>query len=115
MKIVLKNHGARVKMHAMSPQCVLAMVLLGQLEIQGRAEITSVSDGSHSGKSKHYTGDAFDFKMLEYRLRDKAWGESESLAEAAAEALAIALGPDFDVIAEATHIHVEYDPKDGPR
>lgn len=65
------------------------------------AVITSGIDGKHSRGSIHYSGGAVDL-----RSRDFADGDAE---KAVAE-LKDALGPDFDVILEHNHIHLEYQP-----
>lgn len=61
--------------------------------------ITSIRDGRHMPRSLHYAGQAFDCRLpagipladLVRRLRE-------------------ALGPQYDVVPEETHIHVEFDP-----
>ena len=63
--------------------------------------ITSVCDGQHKEGSKHYDGFAFDLRIFSLRgigsmeMRDR---------------LQRALGGQFDVVLEPTHIHVEFDP-----
>lgn len=64
--------------------------------------ITSILDGNHKDGSKHYTGDAFDQRKHIYTPQQ----QKELLKELRAE-----LGPDYDVVEEATHFHIEYDPK----
>jgi len=63
--------------------------------------ITSVADGKHGPKSLHYAGYAFDFRTRMMRDGDK---------QIVASAVSKALGDEYDVVAEKTHIHVEYDP-----
>lgn len=68
--------------------------------------ITSGDDGTHKQNSKHYTGDALDF-------RSKHWGGDYDRFLAPIRA---ALGPDYDVVLESKgldqeHLHIEYDPK----
>jgi hypothetical protein len=63
--------------------------------------ITAILDGSHMSGSKHYEGDAFDLRR---------WYIGGKVKEFIA-ALKTSLGPDYDVVNEPTHIHVEYDPK----
>ena len=65
--------------------------------------ITSCVDGTHSAGSLHYYGLAVD-------LRSRSF-DSTDLARTAARRLQRALGDDYDVVIEKTHIHVEYDPK----
>lgn len=61
--------------------------------------ITSTYSGDHSPGSLHYSNDAYDCRLpSDYqavifdRIREK-------------------LGPDFDVVKEKDHYHIEYDPK----
>jgi hypothetical protein len=67
--------------------------------------ITSGLDGKHSKNSKHYTGEALDF-----RTRDLPSGNQGQEARFITKLLAELLGDDYDVVLEKTHIHVEYDP-----
>ncbi len=63
--------------------------------------VTSMRDSTHSAGSFHHIGNAFDIRYMAYHHnRDKL---VDSLKEA--------LGPDYDVIGESNHIHIEYDPK----
>jgi hypothetical protein len=64
--------------------------------------VTAVCDSAHSPGSLHYVGLAADL-----RIRDIP---PETVAKIR-ERLAAALGPDFDVLLEADHIHVEFQPK----
>ena len=66
--------------------------------------ITSISDGHHSEKSLHYTGNAVD-------IRSRLEGLSFSAAKELAEQINDHLGPDFDFIHEHDHFHLEYQPK----
>lgn len=65
--------------------------------------VTSLRDGRHSAGSLHYSGNAVDLRIWELNARGKT-------AEVAAR-LRAALGADYDVVPEADHIHIEYDPK----
>jgi len=60
--------------------------------------ITSTYEGNHGPGSLHYANQAFDI-----RTPDK---ETTALSIE----LMTMLGSDFDVVAEDTHIHIEYDP-----
>jgi hypothetical protein len=62
--------------------------------------ITSTYEGTHSAGSLHYANQALDIRHKTYL------GISLS-----AERIRLVLGTDFDVVGEATHIHIEYDPK----
>ncbi len=68
----------------------------------GSAIITSACEGEHGPGSLHPLGLAVDF-----RIRHIPNEERPALAYAVSEAL----GDDFDVVLEATHLHVEHDPK----
>lgn len=63
--------------------------------------ITSARDGQHSANSLHYVGKAMDI-----RTRDQPDAE----IQVCASKLRDKLGPDYDVVVESTHIHIEYDP-----
>lgn len=61
--------------------------------------ITSVVEGKHSPKSKHYRGFAIDVRTHMGRgTRMRIW-------RALKESL-----PGFDVVDEGSHIHIEWDP-----
>jgi hypothetical protein len=64
--------------------------------------ITSILDGKHKPFSKHYEGNAFDIRIIQY-LKTHITKLLEQLKKE--------LGPDFDVVLESDHIHIEYDPK----
>lgn len=64
--------------------------------------VTSGLEGTHKARSKHYTGAALD-------LRTHYFGPDA--IQRVATRLRDILGSDYDVVVEATHIHVEYDPK----
>jgi hypothetical protein len=69
------------------------------------AIITSGVDGTHSAKSLHYQGLALDF-----RTRTVPVAARQPLRDAIADAL----GSDFDVVLEKDHLHVEFDPDGAP-
>lgn len=64
--------------------------------------VTSGRDGQHKKQSKHYTNEALDF-----RVRDIQPEDLKSVVQSCQEVL----GKDFDVVLEATHLHVEFDKK----
>lgn len=64
--------------------------------------ITSAEDGTHMTGSRHYTGDALDFRRHE--------SDARGLTDIIAEELTYYLGDAYDVVVEPTHLHVEYDP-----
>jgi hypothetical protein len=65
------------------------------------AVITSTYEGNHSVSSLHYQNRAFDIRLPGIA----------AISNVALELLKKELGPDFDVILEEDHLHVEYDPK----
>lgn len=65
--------------------------------------ITSACDGKHGRNSLHYKGLATDYRT---------WVICKKLRPELANRVRQALGPDFDVVLEDTHLHVEYDPKE---
>ena len=62
--------------------------------------LTSCRDGEHAPYSHHYKGLAFDIRV---------WDISRRIPEVC-QKLQERLGPDYQVINEENHIHVEYDP-----
>jgi hypothetical protein len=60
--------------------------------------VTAIRDGNHMAGSLHYNGNAFDFRLKAYMTKPD---------------LKKICGKDFDVVIHSTHVHVEYDPKEG--
>jgi hypothetical protein len=70
-------------------------------DLTGRdAEVTSIVEGDHSERSLHYAGLAFDLR---------SWYLDDLVSFC--NMLRTALGDKYDVVLEATHIHVEFQPK----
>jgi hypothetical protein len=88
-----------VQLRIASPQIVLAIVEADRI-LEGSLVVTCVSDGKHMPGSRHYIGNAADF-----RLPLNAASFVADLREA--------LGAEYDVVLEGDHVHCEYDPK-GP-
>jgi len=65
------------------------------------AIITYTTNGRHRQNSLHYSGYAIDLRTRDLTSSQKGQ---------AAEILRGALGVNYDVIVEPTHIHLEYDP-----
>jgi hypothetical protein len=63
--------------------------------------ITSCKDGKHMPKSLHYSGLAFDARSREL---------APQFQVSACEEMKRRLGPDYDVVLEKDHFHIEYDP-----
>tara|TARA_R110002049_G_scaffold281333_1_gene460877 strand:+ start:38543 stop:38806 length:264 start_codon:yes stop_codon:yes gene_type:complete len=66
------------------------------------ATLTSGVEGKHSETSLHYAGGAGDL-----RINDLPQGVAPVIAADLGEAL----GEDFDVVLEETHIHIEFQPR----
>jgi len=64
--------------------------------------ITSGRDGRHGPHSHHYRGRALDFRTRHLSEAEKLKISSEIRAR---------LEPEFDVVLEKTHLHVEFDPQ----
>lgn len=63
--------------------------------------ITSGRGGQHMDLSLHWKGRAIDIRT---------WGFNDAQGRQAALDISELIGPDFDVIYEGDHIHIEYDP-----
>lgn len=72
------------------------------MENTGEYTVTSICDGTHSAHSLHHVGLAADIRTRHI--------PAEKVAGVAL-ALRAALGKGYDVVVEADHIHIEYDPK----
>ena len=93
-----------VRIYGIRPEVVLALLVAQHAYEQfgeaSRFVVTSVADGKHSQGSLHYVGCAVDL-----RLPRQARGSIIN-------ALKANLGPDFDVVLEGSHIHLEFQPKE---
>lgn len=72
------------------------------------AIITSTYGSVHSDGSLHYRGDAVDF-ALKY-ANDRSYHHEVSTE--LVRRLRKELGDEFDIVFEADHLHIEYDPKE---
>lgn len=71
--------------------------------------VTSGLDGKHKTGSKHYSGEAFDFRINHYLKDGKIDTEMVNLI---VFELRKELGKDYDVVLhKGSHIHIEFDPK----
>lgn len=70
--------------------------------------VTSGNDSAHGSASLHYADRAVDLRTGTHFIPPLMTREQ---AEAIVAALRRRLGRDYDVVLEADHIHVEYDPK----
>lgn len=92
-----------VDLRGIQPQMAIAIAIAASVYAArgGGSDlmITSGVEGTHMVGSLHYKGLAVDLRM------------PSANRTAVRDALADALGPQFDVILEADHVHLEYDPK----
>jgi hypothetical protein len=102
--ISLKNG---VDLRGMRPEIVLAAVIAETVYAAHGKDfvITAAVDGQHMKGSLHYSGNAID-------VRTTACGLSADQSCAIGKEVAHALGPQFDVVVENDHIHIEFDPKE---
>lgn len=91
-----------VRVRGMSNEILLAVIIAQSIysETENVMTITSGTDGRHSVGSMHHSGDAVDLRLPMPLTRTQI-----------VEKLCAALGDEYDVILEADHIHIEYDPK----
>ncbi len=94
-----------VDVRGIQPEILLAIQEAREIYAEFRyfLTITSVRDGKHSKNSKHYEGLAVDLRTKHMNARDKKLIVTK---------LTKALGKQYDVVLEKTHLHVEFDPKE---
>lgn len=96
-----------VEFNGVKPPIIKAIVKIAPImEATGEYTITSCTDGKHSANSLHYKGLAMDL-----RSRHIPPGGPNGI-EVVAERLRLHLGPEWDVVVEPDHLHVEMDVKD---
>jgi hypothetical protein len=88
----------------MRPEILLALVVAERAyqELGQDCTVTACVDGKHSTGSLHYAGQAIDL-----RTRNVPLADLQKLAERIRECA----GRNYDVILEADHLHVEFQPK----
>ena len=92
-----------VDLRGLAPQMAIAYTIACKVYGQYDCVITSGSDGKHGPNSLHYDG-----KALDLRTNNLPPQAVQSIVDRLKEAL----GAQFDVVLEGTHLHVEYDPKE---
>ena len=87
------------------PETVVALLVCDRIYAahERQMTVTSVNDGSHMVRSRHYEGRAFDLRIndLPAEVREQIGVELQHELTP--------LG--FDVVIESDHFHVEHDPK----
>lgn len=97
-----------VSFDGIQPETIMGILVTSDImKKRGHMDvITAITDGKHMDGSLHYEGLAFD-------RRTWANEQGEQLPDAEKDALARlfreALGPNWDVVVESTHIHCEFD------
>ena len=91
-----------VRVSGMAPEILIAVIVANDIYTKAGVPcvITSCTDGSHKTNSLHYCGMAVDL-----RTRDLPVASLPVILED----LKFALGPDYDVVLESDHIHIEHD------
>ena len=92
-----------VDLRGLQPQMAIAYTIACKVYGQYACVITSGSDSKHGPNSLHYVG-----KALDLRTNNLPSPAVQSIVDKLKEAL----GAQFDVCLEDTHIHVEFDPKE---
>ncbi len=95
--------GAEVRVFGIRPELLLALVVADELyhKKDETLIIYHLMDGEHMKGSLHYVGSAGDLSVPQL---------SNPLAMVTD--LRAALGSDYDVVYETTHIHIEFQPKE---
>lgn len=92
-----------VDLTLLRPQMALATQTLASALQQFGCDlmITSGSDGEHIRMSKHYSGEALDYRTNTIPVENLSF---------IVDMVSDALGSQFDVVLEPDHLHVEFDP-----
>ena len=84
------------------PELVLVLIAVREIEHELRLDVwvTAIVNGRHRHESSHYLGCAVDV--------DDVGDRNELLASE----LETRLPPDYDVIDEGSHVHIQFEPKE---
>jgi len=93
-----------IKITGIKSELLLALAIADKIWLDYNQElvITEITGGKHGTASLHYVGLAAD-------LRTRYFTDEEK--ELVAKDLKDALGENYDVVVEKTHIHIEFQPK----
>lgn len=93
-----------VRIAGMRPEILFAVIVAEHAYTEAGFDltITACVDGKHSAGSLHYSGAAIDIQTRDI--------PAEALQKIVAR-IKGALGADFDVVMEADHLHIEFQPK----
>ena len=94
------------RISGLRPEMVLGLFIMDGVFKSHGSEliITSALDSKHGYGSLHFRGDGVDLRTR--HLQEHAVGPI-------IDEMKDKLGPDFDVVLEGNHIHVEFQPKTG--
>ena len=101
-----------VKVDGITKECIYAMSVADNyfnLYLDRDIVVTSVNDGRHMKKSKHYEGNAFDLRTWTTDTSGVQIDKEEKQCIGAN--IYKRLGNKYDLLVEKDHIHIEYDPK----
>jgi len=93
-----------IKILGVQPELNLALFIADKIWAQYNQDlvVTEITGGKHSRASLHYLGFAADLRTRYFTKTEK---------ELIGKELKQALGANYDVVVEATHIHIEFQPK----
>lgn len=103
IKKVVDGGAYRVRVSPFIEDAIVIVDAVSKAVTQKEIVVTSILDGVHGEKILHYKGLAFDMRTFIYKSAD----EIEKLMSM----FKYMLWPNYDVVLEKDHIHVEYDPK----
>ena len=107
MKILRLKNTVKINGKHFSPEvrCMLDVACHNAPEMQkDEVWVTSANDSTHKKGSLHYADKAFD-------IRTKNVVGGPEAVKIWAKNIQIELGPDYDVVNEEDHLHLELDPK----
>jgi len=107
----MKSIKDNVVVKGLQPEIILAYMIASEVfKSVGVVDciITSGTEGKHKQGSKHYSGNAIDLRTRNF----PEGGSSSTFVDVVCHRLSNALTADYDIVKEATHIHLEFDPKD---
>lgn len=94
-----------VNISGIRPEIVLALIIARSVYSEHNTPlvVTCVQDGKHMPGSLHYLGLAADIRTGDLKPKDRSVVRKK---------LKESLGPQYDVVLEKTHIHIEFQPKE---
>lgn len=93
-----------IKIAGLQPELILGLIVadgIAQRDFGKELTITSIIDGVHMKGSKHYLGQAADFRTYDMQ---------PGTVPLMVTRLKAALDQWYDIVLESDHIHFEYDP-----